>query len=210
MRSKRAIGFGDSITEGVGVDALFTSWAVLGPNNARGSWFPLVCAALDCEYGQLGSGGQGMVTQYNVPGCVTAWDHYDSTTSRLSNGRLVPEPDYLFCAHGNNDHVDITSAYTGWLKAVRGACPNTRLFCIVPPAGIHRSEITAAVNARHKAGDARVYLIDLPQVTPLAPNLGKPSKGSYDGGHPNMYGQAMLAVQVAVKVQEILIKERKR
>lgn len=60
MRTKRAIGYGDSITEGVGVDGLFTSWSLIGVNNARATWFPLVCAVLDCEYGQLGSGGWGM------------------------------------------------------------------------------------------------------------------------------------------------------
>ena len=56
-RPTRAIGFGDSITEGVGADGLFTSWQSLGVNNARASWFPIVCAALNCDYGQLGSGG---------------------------------------------------------------------------------------------------------------------------------------------------------
>ena len=208
MRPRKAIGYGDSITEGVGVDSKFTSWEILGPNNARCAWFGFVCAALNCEYGQIGSGGQGLVTAYNVPGCVTAWDHYDSTASRLIDGRLVPEPDYLFCAHGNNDHVDLTSAYTGWLSTVRKACPNTRIFCVVPPAGIHRSEIAAAVSARNQAGDAKVYGIDIPLMTAMAPNTGKATQGSYDGGHPALYGQAVFGACVTAKVQEILSKER--
>jgi alpha-galactosidase len=210
MRPKKAIAYGDSITEGVGVDAKFTSWELLAPNDARETWVGLVCSALQCEYGQIGSGGQGLVTAYNVPGCVTAWDHYDAATPRLVDGRLVPEPDYFFCAHGNNDHVDLTSAYSSWLDTVRKACPHTRIFCIVPPAGIHRSEITAAVNARHQSGDAKVYLIDIPWMTPLAPNLGKPSAGSYDGGHPTLYGQAVFGTGIATKVQEILTKEENR
>ena len=208
MRPKNAICYGDSITEGVGVDSKFTSWQILGPNNARCAWLGLVCSALNCEYGQIGSGGQGLVTAYNVPECVTAWDHYDSTTSRLIGGRLVPEPDYLFCAHGNNDHKDLTSAYTGWLSTVRKACPHTRLFCVVPPAGIHRNEITAAVNARNQAGDARVYLIDIRLMNTLAPNTGKATPGSYDGGHLALYGQAVFAAGIAVKVREILSKEQ--
>ncbi|MHB9037502.1 MAG: SGNH/GDSL hydrolase family protein [Armatimonadota bacterium] len=206
IRSKKAIGYGDSITEGVGVDGYFTSWQVLGPNNARGAWLGLVCAALDCEYGQVGSGGEGLVTEYAVPGLVTAWDHYDSTTSRLLNGLLLPEPDYLFCCHGNNDSVNIQSAYIGWLSTVRTACPNTRIFCIVPPAGVHRTEITAAVNARNQAGDAKVYLIDTPLVTPLMSNLGKATQGSYDGGHPTQWGQGMFGTSVIVKVQDILCR----
>jgi len=207
MCAKKAIGFGDSITEGVGVDGLFTSWQILGPNNARCTWFPFVCSALGCEYGQIGSGGEGLVTELEVPGLITAWDHYDSKTSRLSNGRLLPEPDYVFCCHGTNDHVDITTAYTEWLSTVRKACPNATFFCLVPPSEVHRSEILAAVNARNRAGDAKVYLIDVPLMNTLAPNAGRPTKGSYDGGHPNMYGQAVFGTGVAVKVQEILSKK---
>jgi lysophospholipase L1-like esterase len=206
-RPKTAICYGDSITEGVGVDGKFTSWQILAPNNARGAWPGLVCSALDCEYGQIGSGGQGLVTAYNVPGCVTAWDHYDADTPRLVDGALVPEPDYFFCAHGNNDHADLAEPYAKWLATVRKACPHTLIFCIVPPAGLHRSEITAAVNARNKAGDVRVYFIDVPAMLPLAPNLGKPSQGSYDGGHPIMYGQAVFAAGIATRAQEILCRE---
>jgi hypothetical protein len=109
-RTRRAIGFGDSITEGVGVDGLFTSWQSLGVNNARATWFPIVCAALDCEYGQLGSGGQGMTRPIEMPPLPLTWDRYDPTTTRLTGGRLLPEPDYIFCALGTNDFdKDITA-----------------------------------------------------------------------------------------------------
>ena len=66
-RARKAIAFGDSITEGVGALGLFTSWQLLGVNSARETWFPIVCAALDCEYGQLGSGGLGMTRTLNMP-----------------------------------------------------------------------------------------------------------------------------------------------
>ena len=46
-----AIGFGDSITEGVGIDGRFTSWQHLEVNRACGTWLPLVCNVLGCEYG---------------------------------------------------------------------------------------------------------------------------------------------------------------
>ncbi|MCL5102870.1 MAG: SGNH/GDSL hydrolase family protein [Armatimonadetes bacterium] len=166
LRSKKAICFGDSITEGVGIDALFTSWQILGPNNARASWFPIVCCAMDCEYGLLGSSGLGMVNQTNLPPLPSMWDHYDANTSRLQNGLLLPEPDYVFCCVGANDPVgvDITSAYIGWISSVRGACPNTRVFCVIPPSGVHRGEIQAAVRTFNQAGDAGVYLIDTPYL----------------------------------------------
>ena len=141
-RAKLAIAFGDSITEGVGVDGLFTSWQKLGVNNARETWFPIVCAALDCEYGQLGSGGLGMTRQLNLPPLPQIWDHHDPATSRLTNGLLLPEPDYVFCSLGTNDYEkNITADYTAWLAELRRACPRSRVFCVVPPLGVHREEI---------------------------------------------------------------------
>ena len=109
------------------------SWSV---NNARETWFPIVSAALDCEYGQLGSGGLGMTRQLNLPPLPEIWDHHDPATSRLTGGLLLPEPDYVFCSLGTNDfEKNITADYTGWLAAVRRACPNARVFCVVPAAG---------------------------------------------------------------------------
>ena len=111
-RLRKAIGFGDSITEGVGADGLFTSWQILGVNNARATWFPMICAALDCEYGQLGSGGLGMTRTLNLPPLPQVWHRYDATTSRLTGQLLLPEPDYVFCSLGTNDfEKDVTADY---------------------------------------------------------------------------------------------------
>ncbi|MHB9037501.1 MAG: hypothetical protein ACYC64_12615 [Armatimonadota bacterium] len=211
MRSKRAVAYGDSITEGVGVDALFTSWQVLGPNNARGTWFSYVCSALDCDYGQFGSGGQGLTrADVEMPPLPITWDHHDASTSRLLNGLLLPEPDYMFCAMGQNDlsDVNITNTYVSWLTAVRKACPHTYLFCVVPPSGIHRSEIQATVAARNKAGDARVYLIDNPSLSPKMYSSVGATQMTYDRAHPTQWGQGMLGVNIAAKVQEILSKTK--
>ncbi len=205
-RPKRAIGFGDSITEGVGVDAHFTSWEVLGPNNARGAWLGIVCAALDCEYGQLGSGGHGMVRTLEMPPLPQTWDHYDATASRLTDGRLEPEPDYVFCNLGTNDFggLNITGAYTGWLAAMRKACPHARMFCVVPPSGVHRDEIQAAVAARKKARDARVHLIDTPELNSAIRAQAGATQMTYDGAHPTQYGNAMFAAAVVARVQAVL------
>jgi lysophospholipase L1-like esterase len=214
-RPKKAIGFGDSITEGVGVDGLFTSWQKLDVNNARASWFPIVCSGLNCEYGQLGSGGQGMVNKVMaVPPLPQTWDHYDAATSRLTGKLLLPEPDYVFCAMGTNDFEqdisrpnNITEDYTRWLVAVREACPNTRVFCVVPPFGWHIEEIRAAVAARNQAGDARVHLIDTAAVKDGFRPGTQPTQLAYDGVHPSVYGNALLATTIAVEVQKVLSKE---
>ena len=202
---KRALAFGDSITEGVGVDGLFTSWQSLDVNNARATWFPIVASALGCEYGQFGSGGLGMTRELEIPPLSRIWDRYDATTSRLIEGKLTPEPDYIFCCLGTNDYEkDITNDYINWLSAMRGACPRTLFFCIPPPLGVHRGEVDAAVAARRKAGDTNVHLIAVDELN-SAFRVGRgATRLAHDGVHPSAYGQAIVAASIAVKVQRIL------
>jgi lysophospholipase L1-like esterase len=208
-RARRAIAFGDSITEGVGVDGLFTSWQKLGVNNARETWFPIVCAALDCEYGQLGSGGLALTRPLNLPPLRQIWDHYDQATSRLTDGLLLPEPDYVFCSLGTNDYEkNITAAYTAWLAELRRACPRARVFCVVPPLGVHREEILAAVNARIEARDARVHVIDPARLAPGFRAGRGPTYLAFDGVHPSGYGHGLLGALIAVEAQKCLTGEK--
>jgi len=207
LRAKRALGYGDSITEGVGADGLFTSWSIIHVNNARATWFPLVCAALNCEYGQLGSGGWGVSKRkLEVPPLTETWDRYDAFTSRLVDGRLDPEPDYVFCCLGTNDpELDITADYTRWLAALRQATAHASVFCIVPPLGVHRLEIEAAVKARNQAGDARVYLIH-PAAFEAEFRAGQgPTALAYDGVHPSLYGNAVLGAFIAAEAQKRIL-----
>jgi hypothetical protein len=206
-RPKLAIGFGDSITEGVCNEGSCPYYSNLLMNNARTTWFPLVCAGLQCEYGQLGTGGQGMVRPIEIPPLPQTWDRYDADASRLTGGLLLPEPDYVFCAMGTNDfrtvgdrreQIDITEAYTNWLAAVRKACPRSLCFCVVPPLGWHVAEIAAAVAARHAAGDSRVFLIDTaPLKTAFHESHG--TQLAPDGVHPSVYGNALLATLIAAE-----------
>ena len=103
-------------------------------NNARETWFPIVCAALDCEYGQAGSGGLGMTRQLNMPPLRQIWDRHDRETSRLTGGLLLPEPDFVFCSLGTNDfEKDVTADFIAWLADVRRALP-ARLAVLYRPA----------------------------------------------------------------------------
>jgi lysophospholipase L1-like esterase len=215
-RPKKAIGFGDSITEGVCAEGLCPFYSNLLMNNARVTWFPVACAALDCEYGQLGTGGQGMVMPRELPPLGQTWDHFDAPTSRLREGRLQPEPDYIFCCMGTNDfedkggqpaHRNITAACIAWLAAVRQACPNARCFCVTPPLGWHAAEWAAAVKARQQAGDQRVHLIDTaPLQGGYAPRWA--TQFAPDGVHPSVYGQGMLGAFVAVQAGKIIGESR--
>ena len=211
-RLKKALGFGDSITEGVCSEGLCTYYTNLLMNNARVTWFPLVCAALNCEYGQLGTGGQGMVRTLEIPPLPQTWDRYDAETSRLVDGLLTPEPDYIFCAMGTNDHrkdgenfilLPIKDAYAQWLAAVRKACPHAAIFCVVPPFGWHLEEITEVVADRNKGGDRRVFLID---TAPLKDGFNPKGAAQLasDGAHPSVYGNAMLGALIAGEAQKIL------
>jgi len=206
LRPKRMIGFGDSITEGVGVEAYFHSWGDISPNNAEKTWVPLLASALDCEYGQLGSSGLGMVKPLEVAPLPQSWNQYDDGHFRLQNGLLTPEPDYIFNNLGTNDpdEANITSVYTQWLTDVRKAAPHARLFAIVPLMGKHRAEIVAAVKACNDAGDARVWLIDLPELQPWFYYTPTGTALAHEGVHPTMDGHALFATHLAMKVQKIL------
>jgi lysophospholipase L1-like esterase len=206
LRPKRMIGFGDSITEGVGVEAYFHGWNDISPNNAEKTWVPLLASALDCEYGQLGSSGLGMVKPLEVPPLPESWSMYDAGHSKLQNGALVPEPDYIFNNLGTNDPDDanITPVYTQWLADVRKAAPHARLFAIVPLMGKHRAEIIAAVKARNAAGDTRVWLIDLPELQPWFHYTPDGTALAHEGVHPTADGHALFAAHLSMKVQKIL------
>jgi lysophospholipase L1-like esterase len=205
LRHKLALGFGDSITEGVGVESRFSNWNEIKMNNALFSWFPIVASALDSEYGQLGYSGLGMQRRLEIPPLVESWDHYDEKTSRLVNGLLVPEPDYIFCALGTNDPgLDLTATYTKWLTDIRKAAPHAKIFCIIPPLGVHRSDITAVVAAVNSGGDRNVFLIDPQALNASFRPVKEGTALGYDGVHPTTYGQALFAAHILVATQKIL------
>jgi lysophospholipase L1-like esterase len=209
VRPKRAIGFGDSITEGVGGDGEFTSWQKLEVNNARATWLPFVAAALNAEYGQLGSGGQGMVRALELPALTETWSRYDSETSRLVDGKLSPAPDYIFCAMGTNDFEQvITEEYGKWLVAIRDACPAAHIFCIVPPLQVHADEIAGAVAARRDAGDHRVHLIATEALAKEYRVGTGPTRMAHDGVHPSVEGQAYLGALIAAQASQAMQAER--
>jgi lysophospholipase L1-like esterase len=208
VRPKRVVGFGDSITEGVGADGKFTSWQKLEVNNARATWLPVVAAALNAEYGQLGSGGQGMVCALELPALPDTWSKYDAESSRLKDAVLSPPPDVVFCAMGTNDfEKDVTAPYVQWLRDLRKACPQARVFCIVPPLQLHDREIASAVESCRREGDERVHLISTSGLAgEYRVNQG-PTRMAFDGVHPNVYGQARLATLIAAEVGSVAAED---
>lgn len=149
-----------------------------------------------------------MVKELEMPGLPKTWDHYDAATSRITDGKLRPEPDYLFCCMGTNDFggIDITAAYQDWLAAVRAACPHTQVFCVVPPSGVHRDEIGTAVNARGAAGDRAVHIIDIPSLNSVITAHTGATQLTCDGVHPTVHGQGLFAAGIVAQVKEALSK----
>ena len=155
---RRAIFFGDSITEGVNAECRNTPETSTGvpgdvpepggdlsANSATKTWGPTVAAALGAEYSQVGFGslgwvvsGAGGVPAFYVPGkeSVNSWDKHFNVANR-SFANL----DYIFVGHATNDGLRqgskvtaaVTTAVAGWLRAARvKAGPKTAIFLCVP------------------------------------------------------------------------------
>ncbi|MBO7393313.1 MAG: hypothetical protein J6U98_03825 [Abditibacteriota bacterium] len=207
VRPKTIIGYGDSITEGVAVDGYLklSNWDNIAVNNARCSWLPIVAAALDCEYGQVGVSAIGFTKgEDDWPLFQQSWDRYDAYESRLVKGRFDPEPDYIMLSMGTNDKFNdvFTAAYAGWMKKVRIAAPNAVLVLIVPPSGSHRDQINKAVEA---SSDDNIILIDTPETNEQVHlRAGAATGMAYDALHPNMYGQAVYASGIAARLSKAL------
>jgi len=53
-------------------------------------------------------------------------------------------------------------------------------------------------------GSGGIALIDYIRSRRDSRSVGLPTQGSYDGGHPTMYGQAVFGAGVAIETQRIL------
>lgn len=205
LRPAEALFDGDSITESTPWDSA----------NYRPKWPAYVAAALHCRphirawQGQGWTvGGQGGVPAYYDPGDVagSAWDKYSSGHARLAGGLIVPALAHWFVAYGTNDGItDVQAACEGWLGAARTAAPDTALWVVVPPSGIQRAALTAAVAA---VGDANAYLLDVQALDPdFEVGLNQnptASLQSPDGLHPAPGADAMFAALLVARLQALL------
>jgi hypothetical protein len=138
---RRAIFFGDSITEGVNAECRNTPETVaaegggvarvpgdvpepggdLSANSATKTWGPTVAAALRAEYSQVGFGslgwvvsGAGGVPAFYVPGqeSVNSWNKHYNTANRSFDNL-----DYIFVGHATNDGLREGSKATAAVTA---------------------------------------------------------------------------------------------
>lgn len=192
LRTGRMLIYGDSITEGLHNKGTTTAVA---DQDAGYTWAHMVAAALDCEVGIVGFGGQGWSDTGvgNVPAFSSSWDLYSAGRSRLASGLLVPEPNRVLVAHGENDTTggSLSSTITSTLAAIRTASgADAAISVIVPFSGDIRSDILAAT---------------LPALSAVVDSQSSGSDGShlvyYPGFqtplHPSIAGSAYLAGRLA-------------
>lgn len=192
LRTGRMLIYGDSITEGLHNKGTTTAVA---DQDAGYTWAHMVAAALDCEVGIVGFGGQGWSDTGvgNVPAFSSSWDLYSAGRSRLSTGLLVPEPNRVLVAHGENDTTggSLSSTITSTLAAIRTASgADAAISVIVPFSGDIRSDILAAT---------------LPALSAVVDSQSSGADGShlvyYPGYqsplHPSIAGSAYLAGRLA-------------
>jgi len=207
VSKKRAVFFGDSITEGAWnlgasfrvVEKKWVDW--VAHSDATQAWPRILAEALGMEYGMCGSGGMSWLrpSHSGIPALPASWRfHYQGQARTFS-----PEPDVVFVNMGTNDGTrEIGPAVTAWLREARKAMPGARIAVIVPFGQMAREALGKAVR---DAGDGNVQLVDLgPRWAVGLTKYGKSTAVSYDGLHPDASANGMLAAALAAGIADLL------
>ncbi|MDD5397044.1 MAG: chitobiase/beta-hexosaminidase C-terminal domain-containing protein [Candidatus Moranbacteria bacterium] len=211
LKPKRLLVYGDSISEGVGVNGASNTFP--NTNSDATKAVPQMLARdLDAEVGfrALGGGGWTTIGSGSVPPVFTPgddaasmWNKYSSGQSLLVNGKFSPEPDYIYMNHGTNDMASsdatVIASVHGWLLAARAAAPDAYIFLTVPFGQFKANAVTTAYNnyKTENPDDAKVLLFDLgPDNAVGLDSYGNPNPKSYDGLHPNAATDIDLELQL--------------
>lgn len=224
LRPKRAIFFGDSITDGHNIysNAYSSYTSYDGTIN-----FPSILAGfINAEWGQVGWGGQGWgkggAAGTNIPPFCTSgqhtWDMLDSVNARTMTGL-----DYVFVMHAHNDNgstsdANVTADVSLWLTNVRAAVGvNCKIYVLAGCTNQGQAK-AAAVKAGFLAyagtltqlaalaasggadafvgvNDANAFYIDTGALETLG-LTGSVSFKTFDGIHPNQAAHADYAAKL--------------
>lgn len=183
-KPRRALFFGDSITEGVGSEFGHGSTGDLLANASTTTWASRVASALDAECSVVGFGRLGWTQtgNGNVPPFVSGDDARPSSWNQVWAG--VPRTfycgaaalDYVFVMLGTNDGLvagrgashAVRRAVETWLPAVRQQIgPDVKLFVCVPFGGFgshappRRATLSAFDQYMSRHDDHNAFLLDL-------------------------------------------------
>jgi hypothetical protein len=207
LRPKRALFLGASYEQAYfGMQRLDTP--VYTYVDVSISWPFFVAYGLDCEYGQIGIGGQGWVRPGGggYPAFTGSWDHFDQGHAKTFRHDL----DYVFAHIAENDaawdDAAVQKAVTSWIPAARAAFgERTKIFIILSLPQIKSGPIKAGVRA---AADPQTYVLDpgtefqhvVFAARPPVPTWASPG----DGIHPDAIHQAIFTAFVMQQAQAIL------
>lgn len=123
-------------------------------------------------YAWAGGGG-------NNPQAADLIDQITSTTSRLTDGKLVPCPKVVLINLGENGAPKLEHVIAA-LTRLRERCdPDTKIIVMIPVSGRARTEVTAAVETYLQSSkDTHAHLVD----------LGTVRFKTADGQHPTTDG----------------------
>jgi GDSL-like Lipase/Acylhydrolase family len=181
-RSKTAVFFGDSITEG-GVQTFEPNapdrpanfpFTDIVNNFSYKTYAARLGDLLNVEYGQVGWSGSGWVrpsTPTGNPPILDSWLRYNgqSTTQRNFN----PQPDYVFINLGTNDipfnsgenniNFNVSETAYTWLKEARQRIPGADIFVVYPFNQTKNAELRQGIvrYLNENPGDTKVHALNL-------------------------------------------------
>jgi lysophospholipase L1-like esterase len=200
---KRAISFGDSITR----------QSHAGPGDTDDSRYTYPSSlwyGFNAEWSNVSFGGQGwlnpgigMTQAFFVPGndSLSTWNK-----TIVGTARVFTSIDYITAFLGTNDGgftaLQVANAVTGWLVAIRAACPAAKLFIIVPFYASSTGVTNGYNTYQTGAHDANAFLVSLGTNGSLGiTEYPTPTWYSPDGLHMNTLKQAQFSSMVSQSMQ---------
>jgi hypothetical protein len=170
-------------------------WAASG--DSRASYGYLLASHFGYQESRLAFGGYAWTGGLaNNPPVTDLVNSITSTTSRLSNGKLLPAPRVILINLGENGTPPVELVVSSLNKLRERCTPDTRIMVMIPVSGRARAELTSAVEVYQQASkDRHLHLID----------LGKVSFDTADGQHPTAAGHRSI-YQAALPLFERIVK----
>lgn len=208
-KTKNAVIFGDSITEGQ---------ASLSASEASSvhTYAPLIATSLGAEYGQIGFGSQGWnrTGVGGVPFFTVAWDKFWNNNPRLVSGLFTPVPDFLIVTHGTNDGINSVSddavriSVESWLTSARVATgANCWIIIVVPFGGFKATALSDAVVSylANNPTDSKTKFINLGAEAAKGISAGSLGSSLYatDGIHPLHFSHMRIASQLSAAIAKV-------
>jgi GDSL-like Lipase/Acylhydrolase family len=174
-RSKTAVFFGDSITEGG--TQYFAPNAPDRPANfpdlntsnnySYKTYAARLADLLNVDYGQVGWSGSGWLRPASAvptgnPPVLESWQRYNGKSA--VQRKFNPQPDYVFINLGTNDAAfNVADTAYNWLKDARQNIPGAEIFVIYPFNQTKNAELRQGIvrYLNERPGDTKIHALNL-------------------------------------------------